>query len=259
VLYLKTFYNLIIIMSLYTTLGVNHTASKKDIKDAYKNLILIHHPDKPTGSSVKFKEIHKAYSILYDDAARNVYNSNLCNVKNPYDNIIDWIINNSLFKHIAENIKNDKVEIKRNEKLNIIENLKCTLEDRYLNKIKKIEIIRDTLPSKLFDITLSDNTVILYNEGETDGHIFGDLFININVERNKLYTVDNYNLYRTVVIYFDDYLNGGTFTLNHFDEDLVISHGGFINTDEIKIKDRGLIKNTKTELRGDLFLKIKFK
>ena len=247
-------------MSLYTTLGVNCTASKKDIKDAYKNLILLYHPDKPTGSTTKFKEIHKAYSILYDDDARKVYNSNIINVKDPYDDIIDWIVNNSIFKHIAENIKNDNVVIKHNEKLNIIENLKCTLEDRYFNKIKRIEIIRDTLPSKLFDIKLSDNTVILCNEGETDGCDFGDLFINVNVEHNKLYTVDNYNLYRTVSMSFDEYINGGTFTMDHFDEDLVISHDGFINSDEIKIKNRGLIKNTqKTDLRGDLFLKIKFK
>jgi len=252
-------------MSLYTILGINHTASKKDIKDAYKNLILIHHPDKPTGSSVKFKEIHKAYSILYDDAARNVYNSNSLNVKDPCDNIIDWIINNSLFKHIAENLKNENlknenIDTKHNEKLNIIENLMCTLEDRYLNKIKKIEIVRDTLPPKLFDVILSDNTVILYNEGETDGSDFGDLFINVKVKNNKLYTIDNYNLYRTFVMSFNEYINGGTFTLNHFDEELVISHNGFINTDEIKIQNRGLIKNTnKIELRGDLFLKIKFK
>ena len=184
-------------MSLYTTLGINNTASKQDIKDAYKNLILIYHPDKPTGSTVKFKEIHKAYSILYDDDARKIYNSNLSNVKDPYDNIINWIVNNSLFKHIAENIKNTNIEntnneIKRNEKLNIIENLECTLEDRYLNKIKRIEIIRDTLPSKLFDILLYDNTVILCNEGETDGTDLGDLFINVKVKHNKLYMVDNY-------------------------------------------------------------------
>ena len=63
-----------------------------------------------------------------------------------------------------------------------------------------------------------------------------------------------------ITISFDEYINGGTFTLNHFDEDLVISHDGFIDSDEIKIKNRGLIKNTKNiEIRGDLFLKIKFK
>ena len=52
----------------YEVLGVAKTASKDEIKSAYRKLAKKYHPDnKETGDEAKFKEIQEAYDILYDD------------------------------------------------------------------------------------------------------------------------------------------------------------------------------------------------
>ena len=58
----------------YETLGVSKSASKDDIKSAYRKLAKKYHPDnKETGNEAKFKEVQEAYDILYDDQKRRTY------------------------------------------------------------------------------------------------------------------------------------------------------------------------------------------
>ena len=58
----------------YEVLGVNKSASKDEIKSAYRKLAKKYHPDnKETGDEAKFKEIQEAYDILYDDQKRSAY------------------------------------------------------------------------------------------------------------------------------------------------------------------------------------------
>lgn len=58
----------------YKTLGVNKTASKDEIKSAYRKLAKKYHPDnKETGSEEKFKAVQEAYDVLYDDQKRGAY------------------------------------------------------------------------------------------------------------------------------------------------------------------------------------------
>ena len=59
---------------LYETLGVNKSASKDEIKSAYRKLAKKYHPDNhETGNAEKFKEVQEAYDILYDDQKRSAY------------------------------------------------------------------------------------------------------------------------------------------------------------------------------------------
>lgn len=57
---------------LYETLGVEKSASEKEIKKAYRKLAVKHHPDKG-GDEAKFKEISAAYEILSDEDKRQKY------------------------------------------------------------------------------------------------------------------------------------------------------------------------------------------
>ncbi len=59
-------------MNPYSVLNINKTASKDDIKAAYRNLAKLNHPDKG-GNEDKFKEINEAYQILMDDSKRNLF------------------------------------------------------------------------------------------------------------------------------------------------------------------------------------------
>ena len=59
----------------YETLGVPKSASKDDIKKAFRNLAHQYHPDKKGGNEKKFKEANEAYSVLSDDKKRAEYDS----------------------------------------------------------------------------------------------------------------------------------------------------------------------------------------
>ena len=59
----------------YEVLGVQKSASKEQIKDAYRKLAMQFHPDrnKEIGAEEKFKEISEAYAVLSDDQKRQQY------------------------------------------------------------------------------------------------------------------------------------------------------------------------------------------
>jgi curved DNA-binding protein len=62
----------------YKILGVNKTASKEDIKKAYRKLAMKYHPDHSKGdksAEEKFKKISEAYAVLSDKEKRQQYDT----------------------------------------------------------------------------------------------------------------------------------------------------------------------------------------
>ncbi len=57
----------------YNILGVGKTASKEEIKKAFREKAHLYHPDKPGGDEKKFKEINEAYQVLGNDEKRQQY------------------------------------------------------------------------------------------------------------------------------------------------------------------------------------------
>ncbi|MCX6745352.1 MAG: molecular chaperone DnaJ [Candidatus Parcubacteria bacterium] len=57
----------------YNILGVVKTASKEEIKKAFREKAHLFHPDKPGGDEKKFKEINEAYQVLGNDEKRQQY------------------------------------------------------------------------------------------------------------------------------------------------------------------------------------------
>ncbi|TQR41794.1 J domain-containing protein [Paenibacillus popilliae] len=64
----------------YELLGVQRHASPEELKKAYRRLAKQYHPDVNGGSSEaeqRFKQIHEAYAVLQDEAARKAYDDKL--------------------------------------------------------------------------------------------------------------------------------------------------------------------------------------
>jgi len=60
----------------YETLGVSRTATPEEIKQAFRKLARVHHPDvakNKVAGEVKFKEINEAYEVLGDPEKRKRY------------------------------------------------------------------------------------------------------------------------------------------------------------------------------------------
>jgi DnaJ-class molecular chaperone len=78
---------------LYKILNLDSGCSKRDIKNSYKKLALLYHPDKlNTDASEtdkqKFVEISRAYEVLYDDDKRDHYDryGTMDDIFNPFEN-----------------------------------------------------------------------------------------------------------------------------------------------------------------------------
>lgn len=56
-------------------LGVERSATKEEIKKAFRKLAAQYHPDKKTGDEAKFKEVSEAYAVLGDEKKRAEYDS----------------------------------------------------------------------------------------------------------------------------------------------------------------------------------------
>ena len=57
----------------YKVLGLTPSASEADIKKAYRNLVIKHHPDRKGGSETKIKEINEAKEVLLDSDTKKQY------------------------------------------------------------------------------------------------------------------------------------------------------------------------------------------
>jgi DnaJ-class molecular chaperone len=62
----------------YKVLGVEKEASAKEVKDAYRHLAFVHHPDRNRDNpdaAEKMKAINEAYAVLSDRAKRSAYDA----------------------------------------------------------------------------------------------------------------------------------------------------------------------------------------
>lgn len=69
----------------YKILGIAKDSDQNQIRKAFRQLALLHHPDKNKNSEeskVKFMELVQAYEVLSDEKARERYDFNTVNEKN---------------------------------------------------------------------------------------------------------------------------------------------------------------------------------
>ncbi|PGH10493.1 hypothetical protein AJ79_05421 [Helicocarpus griseus UAMH5409] len=65
---------------LYSVLSIDKSATKEEVRKAYRKAALAHHPDKVPpeereDAEVRFKQVSQAYDILYDDDKRHIYDT----------------------------------------------------------------------------------------------------------------------------------------------------------------------------------------
>jgi len=157
-------------MNPYKVLGVERTATVKQIKKAYKKLATKYHPDRPGGDVERFKDIKKAYEILMDKEARLYFDEHgeIQNQQKPstiyelaiikvMNHVASWIaisnVQADLVSHIIQNLNKEmnalKIEIQKgNQGIIQIEvardRLKCDSDD---------DVIGGFLDKKLDDIS----------------------------------------------------------------------------------------------------------
>jgi curved DNA-binding protein CbpA len=149
-------------MALYALLGVEKSASAKEIKKVYRELSKIHHPDKG-GDEEKFKEIAEAYKILSDEKTRAKYDSgtSLEELKGETDDLIGRVFSvfeetiggygfvpehSDLFKMMRATCNEKELKMDRD-----IENAKLDIRNitAVQDRMKHAEIFKEYLHNKI--------------------------------------------------------------------------------------------------------------
>lgn len=97
-------------MDYYKTLGVDKSASKDDLKKAYRKLALKYHPDRTKGdkkAEEKFKQINEAYAVLSDQEKRqqyDTYGSDTFQKRYSQEDIFRGADLNSIFREFGINL-----------------------------------------------------------------------------------------------------------------------------------------------------------
>ena len=154
-------------IDLYKILDINETATKEEIKKAFRKKAKSCHPDHQGGNSDKFSEINEAHAILINDKKRKLYDE----TGQTDDNLKSKIIgaaHDRLSKFFLEIIAKKKDAIFQTDIINLIEKnifnfikqnegiiYDMKNEEKHLKKIKK-KIKYKGRNVNLFSVILED-------------------------------------------------------------------------------------------------------
>lgn len=229
-------------MTLYEILETPTNSTKETIKQSYRRLAKIYHPDMQRGDEKKFKEINNAYNILSDEKKRSEYDISLqFNYNfNNFDNIFD----------VREN-------------LNIERNIKIRLQDSYYGSTIRVEVYSNDIVDVKIPMGIRNNQKIkcagLGSVSKKDPNVRGDLILTVRMDNNEdnITCIDLLDLEVSIKV--------NTFKLmNELDLEVKIwdTYIGKIklgkDTDfskRVRIKGKGLRHSTFNSV-GDLYIRI---
>jgi DnaJ-class molecular chaperone len=207
----------------YDILELTPDCSLEDIKNSYRQLCKIYHPDKNPDDTNKFIEIKKAYETLVDEDLRREYDLDLM---------------------CSPNCKPKKVNIKNN--------IELTLDECYYGCVKKYRLF-----SGVYDVIIpkySKPGDRIYLDGL--GWNGGDLELEIVIEKNNNYFLDNkFNLHYILDIDIWEAILGVECEVKVFDEDITCNIKPFSKTgDKIIVIGKGYPNG---KYRTNLIIEIK--
>jgi DnaJ-class molecular chaperone len=248
----------------YKTLNVEKSASKDDIKKAFRKLAHEYHPDKPTGNETKFKEVNEAYQVLSDDQKRAQYDRFGSNGPQfgggqggfgGFD-FGGFNINFDGFQGGQEFDLNDLFSafgggfgrrVKRGR--DIVLSLNITFRESVQGVEKTIKVPSDSAQKNKKEVSIkipagieSGQMMKLQGYGEPvpDGQP-GDLLLKIYVESHKTLRKEGIHLVTNLSVKLSDALLGATYDVEGVDGPIKIKIPKGINTGKIlRVKGAGI-------------------
>ena len=147
-------------MNPYTELDVSVTASTEEIKQRYRTLAQMHHPDKG-GNEELFKRIKLAYEILSDPIRRKQYDitgeTNTTNIKDEALSNIIQIILHVVPGFNADN--DDLITIAEGETRSMLDMVNNDINNTEM-QIKKFEVVLKKLRIKTGGENILENIIV---------------------------------------------------------------------------------------------------
>lgn len=266
----------------YKILGFeSNKVSLEEIKIAYREQAKKYHPDRNASVSnteERFKDINEAYRILSNPSEKRKYdrkwNNNIGKAKNRERNSgsnghTDTIFGEA-FSMFFGNKKEKKVQDKKdkNQKVqikgeNIETAINVKIEEAFFGANRKISLRAIDGNMKTFTVKIpagirDGEKIRLIGQGKPgkNGGKNGDLFIKINIEKDKRFKIEGANIYTYLDITTWEAALGTRIKVEGLDGgDIVYIPSGIQSGEKIKIQGRGY-KNSKGG-RGDLIAEVR--
>lgn len=240
----------------------------EELKIAYRAAAKKYHPDVNIGDTLaeeRIKDINEAYRILSTPASKRKYDRiwNSRNNVKEYKTIKGKSIFNMFLGDLPEEdkLKKDKVYPIKGE--NVETEIRVSISDAYFGADKKLALKTVDGKMKTFSIKIPEGIkngekirlIGQGKEGKNDGKN-GDLLIKIIIEDDKLFKLENDDLYTELLITPWEAALGTRVSIRSIEEEAkVYIPQGTQTGERLKIPNKGY-KNESGE-RGDLIAEIK--
>lgn len=258
----------------YKILGLEtNKVNIDEIKNAFREQAKKYHPDVNDGKAAEeiFKDINEAYRILSNSASKRKYDrvwySHVGKRIDKEKQKQEREARPDLLTLLFGNIKQRKVE-RQNKKEpvrgeNIETEISLKLEEAFYGISKKISLRAVDGKMKTFSIDVpagirNGEKIRLIGQGKqgTNGGKNGDLFIRVNIENNKEYKLQGYDIYTDLLLTPWEAALGTRVKINSIDDSSnIYIPQGIASGEKIRIPQKGY-KDGKGG-RGDLIAEIK--
>lgn len=242
----------------YKILGIEKSASKEEIKAAYRKLASQHHPDRG-GDTKTFQEIQAAYDTLSDPDKRNQYdNYQNPNLNNQFGDIPDF------FKEFFNfhNFGPTNFRELRNKNLNL--KIEITLEDAFFGKDVISNIKLPSGRDQLIDFKIPrgiqhNSTLRIHGIGDDSVKNIqrGDIFLTIDVKPHPKFKRLDDDLEVVVQLSCFEAILGKQLTIDTIDNKTLAVNvpPGTQHNQIFSVPNYGMFNNS-TNTRGRLFIKV---
>lgn len=243
--------------------------SLEEIKIAYRNAAKKYHPDVNIGDSLaeeRIKDINEAYTKLSNPSTKRKYDR-IWNANNFRKNTFkpngkETIVNMFLGKNSnkEKEIKEKNPPIKGE---NVETEIKATLYEAFYGLEKKISLRTIDGNMKTFSVSIPEGIrdgekIRLLGQGKPgkNGAKNGDLFIKINIQNDKEFKLQGYDIYTDLMITPSEAALGTRVTVKSIDDETkVYIPQGIESGEKIRIPGKGY--KTGKGTRGDLVAEVK--
>jgi len=270
----------------YNILGVTKSATKAEIKKAYRNLAKKYHPDKTNGNSEleeKFKEVSEAYEVLSNDENRKKYDELGANWKNQQQggtggfDYSQYYTNTGgqgghqsfegdpeMFSEFFNNIfgggyssSGERRQTARKGQ-NYMAEMDMTLTEAYHGGTRIINVNGKKLRIKTKPGTRDKQKIKLTGKGSPgiNGGLSGDLFITINIPPDSKFKRKGNNLYINLPLDIYTAILGGKVEIPTLNGNVHMTiPKGTQGGKTLRLKNKGMPIYGSSTQNGDLYVK----
>lgn len=258
----------------YKVLGISKSATKDEVKKAYRKLAQKYHPDKKDGDEKKFKEVNEAYTILSDDKKRSQYDQFGQTFSNSggtsgfegfdFSQFTNQHRSGGAFEFDLNDILGNIFGggwSRTNKGRDIHKDIEITFKDSILGVLREIVITREKGQTEKININIPpgiDSGEMLRYKGKgepIENGIPGDLYIRIHVKPHSKIKKEGIHLIMEENIKITESFLGTKKTIETIDDNITVSiPKGIRNGEFLRVKGKGVPITPNRS--GDLLIKI---